>query len=75
MHANDMVDLTEDERAMAVLDVLKREGNANPLYIREQTGYSKGDVNTALNQLAREGHVTRLTRGLWSYQNDPRDNA
>lgn len=74
MHPHVMPDITEDDRAMAVLDVLKHHGNANPLYIREQTQYDKGDINTALNQLAREGHVKRLTRGLWTYVSDPRDN-
>jgi DNA-binding MarR family transcriptional regulator len=67
-----MVELSDDDEA--VLDVMKRENRANPLLIREETGLDKGDVNTILNRLGRQGHIRQVTRGLYEFVDDPRDD-
>jgi len=56
-----------------VLDVLK-DGRANPLLIREETGLSKQRVNDALDRLHSAGWVTKVTRGLYELAGDPRVN-
>ena len=53
-----------DDREQSVLLVLS-SGRANPYLIREETGLSKGDVNTVLNRLGRNGYVEQVTRGLY----------
>lgn len=58
-----MDDLTDDDEA--VLGVLRDEWRANPYLIRQETGLGKGEVNTALNRLARAGRVRQVTRGLY----------
>lgn len=58
----DMVDL--DGRDRNVLRTLA-DGRANPKLIREETGLSKGDTNTVLNRLGRNGYVEQVTRGLY----------
>ena len=57
-----MVDL--DGRDRNVLRTLA-DGRANPKLIREETGLSKGDTNTVLNRLGRNGYVEQVTRGLY----------
>lgn len=62
----DMVEL--DARDREVLQVLYDEpvpGGANPYLIRQRTGLNKGDVNTVLNRLARQGLVRQVTTGLY----------
>jgi DNA-binding IclR family transcriptional regulator len=68
----------EDE----ILEVLKdgREagepwGISNPMYLREQTGLNKQQVNYALNQLTAAGWVVKLTDGLYRFEADPRDGG
>jgi DNA-binding IclR family transcriptional regulator len=53
-----------NDREQSVLAVLA-DGRANPYLIREETGLSKGDVNTVLNRLGRNGYVEQITRGLY----------
>lgn len=53
-----------EDRDRAVLSVLA-EGRANPYLLREETGMDKGDVNTVLNRLGRNGYLTQVTRGLY----------
>jgi hypothetical protein len=60
---------TEEE---AVLQVLKDEERANPFLIRNETGLGKGAVNTALTRLTSAGWVSKVTRGLYEYESDPR---
>jgi len=57
----------------AVIEVL-REGRANPLLLRERTGYDKGTLNTALSNLTSAGWIRRVTRGLYEFVEDPRDS-
>jgi len=63
-----------------ILDVLiedrdkdKPWGRANPLYLREQTGLNKQQVNYALNQLTAAGWVKKITDGLYEIVADPRN--
>lgn len=56
-----------DEIEQAVLDVLKREGRANPLRIREETDIRKQYVNNALRQLDKAELVRKVTTGLYEY--------
>lgn len=57
-------DVNIDDRDREVLNVLA-DGRANPYLIREETGLSKGDVNTVLNRLGRSGLVVQVTQGLY----------
>jgi len=57
-------DMQLDDRDLAVLRVLA-DGRANPYLIREETGMNKGDVNTVVNRLGRNGYVEQVTRGLY----------
>ena len=66
-----------DERDRDVLFVLA-EGRANPYLIREETELNKGDTNTVLNRLGRNGYVEQVTRGLYEITEKGReelDNA
>lgn len=57
----------------AVMAVLRREQRANPYLIREQTDdISKQAINNALRNLCAAGWVTKVTRGLYDYVDDPR---
>lgn len=57
-------DMELNERDRDVLQVLAT-GRANPYLLREETGLNKGDVNTVLNKLGRNGYLTQVTRGLY----------
>jgi hypothetical protein len=68
------------ENEEAILDVMKEGrgtgepwGRVNPLFLREQTGLNKQQVNYALNQLIAAGWVQKLTDGLYELVADPRD--
>lgn len=61
------MDYTPDDRERAVLDVLREEGRANPLRIRERTDIRKQYVNDALRQLQKLGVVRNVNRGLYEY--------
>lgn len=60
------------DREDDVLEVVREEERVNPLLVREETGYGKGDVNTALSNLRAAGWVRRVTRGLYEFVDDPR---
>lgn len=62
-----------DAEASAVLDVLKREGKANPLLIREETDLRKQYVNGALRDLVNAGWIEKRVQGLYEFRADPRD--
>ena len=57
-------DMQLNDCEVAVLRVLA-DGRANPYLIREETGMNKGDVNTVVNRLGRNGAVEQVTRGLY----------
>jgi DNA-binding IclR family transcriptional regulator len=68
------------ENEEAILEVLKMGrdagdpwGRSNPLYLREQTGLNKQQVNYSLNQLMAAGWVYKLTDGLYELAADPRE--
>jgi len=75
MHSQQMVnrDYEPSNGEEQVLDVL-RDGRANPLYIREQTGLEKGNVEYFLSQLTTAGWVRKLTTGLYELKEDPRED-
>lgn len=60
------------DREDEIIDVMRDEGRANPYLLRDRTGYSKGDVNTALSNLTSAGWVKKVTRGLYEFVEDPR---
>ena len=60
------------DREDDVLEIVREERRVNPLLVREETGYGKGDVNTALSNLRAAGWVRRVTRGLYEFVDDPR---
>jgi DNA-binding Lrp family transcriptional regulator len=63
----------DDNEEEQILQVLKDEGRANPLRIREQTDIRKEYVSRKLDNLVRAGWVRRVTRGLYEFVDDPRD--
>ena len=63
----------DDDDEEQILQVLKDEGRANPLRIREQTDIRKEYVSRKLDNLVRAGWVRRVTRGLYEFAADPRD--
>lgn len=67
MNTVSMADEYPSDGDQAVLDVLRREGRANPKLIRDETGMDKGNVNTVLVRAARHGDVQQVTRGLYEY--------
>jgi len=56
----------------AVLSVLK-DGRANPLHIREESGLEKQRINDSLQRLQGAGWVKKVTRGLYELVEDPRN--
>jgi predicted transcriptional regulator len=68
---NESYEPTDDDEE--VLDVLKAEERANPYLIREESGLSKQRINHSLQQLDAAGWVTKRTRGLYDFVDDPRD--
>jgi len=58
-----------------VLEVLRDEWRANPYLIRERTDFGKGTVNTALSNLTSAGWVDKVTRGLYEFVDDPREDS
>ena len=66
-------DYEPTEKEEQVLSVFKEWGYANPLLIREETGFDKGTINTALTNLRAAGWVRRIVRGFYEYVEDPRE--
>lgn len=54
-----------------IIDVLE-EGRATPKYLKERTGLNDQQINYALNQLQAAGWVTKVTKGLYELEADPR---
>jgi len=50
-----------DQEVLLVLAVRA----SNPRHIRDETELPKGDLNTILNRLGRNGYVEQVTRGLY----------
>jgi hypothetical protein len=70
------------EKEDELLDVLKEGrgsgepwGRANPRFLRERTGYERQQINYSLNQLTAAGWVRKITRGLYEFVEDPREEA
>lgn len=61
-----------DSTEQAILDVLKREGRATPLLIRQDIDVRKEYVSEALRQLVKAGLVSKVNRGLYEYAGDGR---
>lgn len=66
----DMADL--NDRDKAVLAVLA-EGRANPMFIRDKMDMDKGEVNSVLVKLTRDGLAKRVARGLYEITDDGRN--
>lgn len=47
-------------------------GRANPLYFRERTSLTKGQVEYGLSNLDKAGWIDRLNSGLYEFVEDPR---
>lgn len=69
--ANERFDPSDD--AEAVLSVLK-EGRANPKHLMNETGLEKGEVEYALRRLRDAGWISRPSRGLYEFVEDPRED-
>jgi len=58
-----------DEKVIRVL----KDGRANPMLLREETGLEKQRVNDSLTRLTSAGWVRKVTRGLYELVDDPRE--
>lgn len=63
-----------DEREEEVLAVLKAHGRVNPFLVREETEIRKQYANDALASLVDAGWARKVTRGLYEFVDDPREN-
>lgn len=66
-------DYDPTDRDEQIIRVLK-DGRANPLLLREETGLEKQRVNESLQRLTSAGWVRKVTRGLYELVDDPRTN-
>lgn len=64
-----------NERDEEILEILKEEEKVTPLLVRRLTGYDKGDVNTTLSKFARNGWIQVRVRGLYQFEEDPREQS
>lgn len=64
------MELKEEDRG--VLRVLAVRAS-NPRHIRDETELPKGDLNTILNRLGRNGYVEQVTRGLYEITDKGRE--
>ena len=66
-----------EEQVLALLKEGRNDsdpwGRVTPLYVREETGIEKGNVEYYLRQLTTAGWVRRLTSGLYEFVEDPRE--
>lgn len=71
------MDYEPDEEEEQVLNVLRAEGRANPMLIREHTGLRKEYVSRALGGLRKAGVVDKATLGLYDHvpENDDEFDA
>lgn len=65
-----------------VLDALKDGrpegdpwGRANPRWLIDETGLEKGNVEFSLRSLRDAGWVRRVARGLYEFNEDPRETG
>lgn len=63
-----------------ILEILKEGrdtgepwGHATPRYLREETGIKKGNIEYHLRQLTTAGWISKVTRGFYRYEEDPRE--
>ncbi len=72
-----MTDTDHDmsERDAKILDVVKEEGRVNPYLVRQRTGIPKRHVNTSLTSLREDELINRVTRGLYEFVSDPREES
>jgi hypothetical protein len=61
------MDYEPDAQEQQVLDVLRSEGRANPMLIRDETDLRKEYVSRALTGLKKAGVVEQVTRGLYDH--------
>jgi DeoR/GlpR family transcriptional regulator of sugar metabolism len=66
------IDLSPTDRA--ILEML-REGRCTPAYIAEEHEYSRAHVRNRLQRLTEHGHISRLHKGLYELDSDPKDTA
>lgn len=56
-----------------IIDVMQAEGRANPYLLRERTELTKQAINERLKQLTAAGWIRKVTRGLYEFNEDPRN--
>lgn len=64
-----------DPTEQDILNVMKEECRANPYLLRDRTGHDKGTINTALTRLTSAGWLRKVTRGLYEFVDDPREQG
>jgi len=66
-----------DELVLKALKDGRLEGNpwgrANPRWLIDETGLEKGNVEFSLRSLRDAGWVRRVARGLYEFNEDPRE--
>lgn len=75
-------DYRPSEKDEQVLEVLKDGrnsgepwGRANPRYLVDKTGLSKSNVEFCLRSLKDAGWIRRISRGLYEFAEDPREDG
>ncbi|MDS0475687.1 type IV toxin-antitoxin system AbiEi family antitoxin domain-containing protein [Natrinema sp. 1APR25-10V2] len=76
---NERYEPTENDEL--VLDVLKQGrdsndpwGRANPRWLIDETDLEKGNVEFSLRSLRDAGWIKRVSRGLYEFVEDPRED-
>ena len=49
-------------------------GRANPRWLIDETGLEKGNVEFSLRSLHNAGWIQRVSRGLYEFVDDPRED-
>lgn len=67
-----------DEKVLNALKEGRDEGapwgRANRVWISERTGLDKGNAEFSIRSLRDAGWITRVARGLYEFNEDPREN-
>jgi len=77
---NEKYDPTEkDEQVLTALKRGRNEkepwGRANPRWLIDETGLEKSNVEFCLRSLSNAGWIRRVSRGLYEFVDDPREDG
>lgn len=64
-----------DETDEAIIEVLSQKGNLNPSGIADEIGTTRQTVHTRLQQMIAADYVEKVSRGIYSLQQNPLDDT